>query len=196
MEPQYRASLNGATYLLFELKQVVKLKKSGYSSEEIRRKVLEENIFQSGKKSSISRALGSVLKRAEVIDQTIGQILLEGSLESGKIINLYSIMKTDLLFYEFMNEIVSEKLHNNIFLLEKKDINIFFTVKSEQSDYLAQWSEVTLKKLKSAYLQVLFESGILKERQGTELNRLVIDEQIKEHLKYIGDAKYVHAMGE
>ncbi|WP_281862699.1 DUF1819 family protein [Planomicrobium okeanokoites] len=196
MEIQYKASLNGAAFLLFELKQVVKLKQKSMSSEEIRRKVLEENVFQGGKKSSMSRALTSVIRRAEVIDQTIGEKLLEGSLETSKAINLYSIMKTDLLFYEFMSEVICDKLHNDILLLEKKDINLFFTVKIEQSELVAQWSEVTIKKLKRAYLQVLFESGILKERQGTELNRLVIDEQLKEHLKYIGDAKYVHAMGE
>ncbi|MGM0898250.1 MAG: DUF1819 family protein [Bacillota bacterium] len=195
METQYRASLHGAGYLLFELKQVIKLKMAGLSTDEIRKKVYEENIFQGTKKSSIQRTLTSVIKRAEAIDQKLGKLLIEGSLETGKAINLYAIMKTDLLFYEFMNEVVSEKLHNNNFELEKKDINIFFTVKSEQSEQLANWSELTLNKLKSTYLLVLFESGILKERQGNELNRLIIDDYLKEHINHIGDGKYIHAMG-
>ena len=196
MEPQYRASLHGAGYLLFELKQVIKLKLAGFSTVEIRKKVLEENIFQGSKKSSVKRALTSVIRRAEVIDQKLAELLIEESLESGKAINLYAIMKTDLLFYEFMNEVISEKLHSNNFELEKKDINVFFTVKSEQSEHIADWSELTLNKLKSTYLLVLFESGILKERQGNELNRLLIDDQLKEHLKNIGDSKYLQAMGE
>ncbi|MBP3041036.1 DUF1819 family protein [Bacillaceae bacterium Marseille-Q3522] len=39
MELEYSSSLNGASYLLFELKQVAKLKKLGLSKQEIRKKV-------------------------------------------------------------------------------------------------------------------------------------------------------------
>ena len=45
-------------------------------------------------------------------------------------------------------------------------------------------------------MQVLFESGMLRDRRSKELNRLIIDEQIKNHLTHIGDTKYVRAMGE
>ncbi|KOF08713.1 hypothetical protein AC739_18800 [Planococcus glaciei] len=196
MESQYSSSLNGASYLFFELKQVVKLKQKKFSNAEIRKKVIEENIFQFGNKGRIKRSLPSIMRRLDVIDESLAKIMLEGSLETGKVINLYAIMKTDLLFFEFMNEVISEKLYMNDYLFEKKDINIFFTVKSEQSEQVANWSITNIERLKSAYLQVLFESGMLKQRQSNELNRLIIDEQIKEHLRQIGDAKYVQAMGE
>lgn len=196
MELQYSSSLNGASYLLYELKQVVKLRQQGFSNPEIRKKVVEENTFQVSNKGRINRSLPSVMKRLEVIDETLANILLEGSLEVGKVINLYAIMKTDILFYEFMDEVIKEKLQSENYQLEKKDINIFFTVKSEQSERVASWSQINIEKLKRAYKQVLFESGMLKQRQKNELNRLVIDEQLKEHLKLIGDAKYVYAMGE
>jgi len=101
-----------------------------------------------------------------------------------------------LLFYEFMDEVIREKLQNNDYLIEKKDINLFFTTKSEQSEKVASWSEINKEKLKRAFMQVLYESGILKERRGKELNRLIIDEQIKDHLIRIGDTQYVRAMGE
>lgn len=182
--------------MLFELKQVVKLKQKGLSETEIRKKVVEDNVFQVTNKNRINRSLPSVMKRASVIDEVLAAYMLEGSLEIGKVINLYAIMKTDLLFFEFMAEVIGERLQTNNYLLEKKDINIFFTVKSEQSERVASWSDINIEKLKRAYMQVLFESGILKDRKGNELNRLIIDDQLKEHLKHIGDIKYVHAMGE
>ncbi|MDN3451667.1 DUF1819 family protein [Planococcus sp. APC 3906] len=196
MDLQYSSSLNGASYMLFELKQVVKLKQKGLSETEIRKKVVEDNVFQVTNKNRINRSLPSVMKRASVIDEVLAAYMLEGSLEIGKVINLYAIMKTDLLFFEFMAEVIGERLQTNNYLLEKKDINIFFTVKSEQSERVASWSDINIEKLKRAYMQVLFESGILKDRKGNELNRLIIDDQLKEHLKHIGDIKYVHAMGE
>jgi hypothetical protein len=66
---------------------------------------------------------------------------------------------------------------------------------SEQSEKIASWSEVNVEKLKRAYMQVLFESGMLRNRRGNELNRLIIDEQLKHHLTFIGDTKYLRAMG-
>lgn len=193
---QYSSSLNGASFLLFELKQVIKLKLEGFSNSEIRQKVVEENLFQFNNKGRITRALPSLLKRSDSLDDFLGQLLIEAPVEVGKVINLYAIMKTDLLFFEFMNEVVSEKLKSNNLIIEKKDINVFFTEKAEQSDRVASWSEINTQKLKRAYMQVLYESGMLKDRKNLELRYLLIDDQIKHHLKRIGDAQYLRAMGE
>ncbi|MFD1203619.1 DUF1819 family protein [Sporosarcina contaminans] len=193
---EYSSSLNGASYLLFELKQVVKLKRIGLTSSEIRAKVIEENLFQFENMGRINRTLPSIMRRLEVIDPVLADLMLEGSIEMSKVINLYAIMKTDLLFFEFMNEVISEKFRHNDYLIEKKDMNVFFTAKAEQSEKVASWSAINTEKLKRAYMQVLYESGILKERRGNELDRLIIDQQLREHLIHIGDAQYVHAMGE
>ncbi|MEC4203029.1 MULTISPECIES: DUF1819 family protein [Bacillus] len=196
MNLEYSSSLNGASFLLFELKQVVKLKQQGLAKDEIRKKVKEENLFQFNNQGRINRALPSVMKRAEVIDETLAALLLEGSIETGKTLNLYAIMKTDLLFFEFMDEVIGEKLHNNDYLMEKKDINLFFSSKAEQSEKVASWSDINVEKLKRAYIQVLYEGGILRNRKSKELNKLIIDEPIKNYLTQIGDSRYVHAMGE
>ncbi|MCF8890966.1 MULTISPECIES: DUF1819 family protein [Priestia] len=196
MKLEYSSSLNGASYLLFELKQVVKLKELGLSNEEIRKKVVEDNVFQFANPSRIKRALPSVMRRMDIIDDVLASFMLEESIEISKIINLYAIMKTDQLFFEFMEEIVKEKIQNNDYLLEKKDINVFFTTKSEQNEKVASWSDINIEKLKRAYMQVLYESGMLRYRKGRELNRLIIDDRIKSHLTYIGDIRYVYAMGE
>lgn len=195
MDLQYSSSLNGASYLLFELKQVVKLKQFGLTEQEIRKRVIEDNILQFTNKGRITRTLPSIMKRASVIDESLAVFMLEGSVETNKLINLYAIMKTDLLFYEFMDEVIKTKLLCNDYLLEKKDINLFFTEKAEQSVKVASWSEINTEKLKRAYLQVLFESGMLREGRDNELCPLLIDEQVKNYLIAIGDKRYVQAMG-
>ncbi|MCM3255565.1 DUF1819 family protein [Priestia aryabhattai] len=195
MKLEYSSSLNGASYLLFELKQVVKLKKLGLSNEEIRKKVVEDNVFQFANPSRIKRTLPSIMRRLDRIDDVLASFMLEESIGTSKIINLYAIMKTDQLFFEFMDEIIKEKIQNNNYLLEKKDINVFFTAKSEQSKKVASWSDINIEKLKRAYMQVLYESGMLRDRHSKELNRLIIDEQIKNHLIHIGDSKFIKAMG-
>lgn len=195
-EVAYQTSLTGAQFLLFELKQVLKLKEMGLNDKEIRKKVLEENLFQYKVPSSAKRMLPSIIRRANILDEVLRKMVLEEPLEIGKMINLYAIMKTDRLFFEFMNEVIREKLEMNDYLLEKKDINTYFTYKAEQSETVAGWSEKTVDKLKQVIVKVLLETGIVKDIGTGELNHLLIDERVKGHLLHNGEDPYIHAMGQ
>lgn len=196
MELEYSSILTGAGFMMYEVKQVAKLKQQGLTDQEIRQKVLEENIFQYDKLSSIKRALPYILKRVDVLDDTLSQLLIEEPYEVGKVINLYAIMKFDLLFYEFMKEVIAEKLNNNDYFFDKVDVNVFFVAKMEQSEFMAGWSDSTVAKLKQVFKKILLNTGMLKDLKSGELSRLSIDERIKIHLNQIGDAKYLQAMGE
>lgn len=195
-ELEYSATLTGASFLFFEFKQVVSLKVQGLNEQEIREKVLSENLFQYQVRASLKRSIPSVIRRTSTLDNTLCQLVLENSLESGKIINLYAIMKTDRLFYEFMNEVIREKLESNTYLLEKKDLNLYFNSKAEQDEGVAGWTEQTVTKLKNVIQRILLESGVLKDKKTGELSRIMIYEQLKQHLIQIGDIAYVRAMGE
>ncbi|MCG5252481.1 MULTISPECIES: DUF1819 family protein [Brevibacillus] len=195
-ELDYSATLTGASFMFYEFKQVVSLKMQGLEDSQIRERVLTENLFQYQVKASLKRSLPSVLRRVAVLDDTLRKMVLEESLESGKIINLYAIMKTDRLFFEFMNEVIREKLESNDYFLEKKDLNLYFTSKAEQDAGVAGWTEQTVQKLKNVIQRILLESGILKDKKTGELNRLLMDEQLKRHFINIGDIAYVKAMGE
>jgi hypothetical protein len=195
IELEYSAKLTGASFLFFEFKQVIKLYQQGLSEKEIRERVIKENLFQFKQTSSLKRSLPSLIRRANVLDEKLRQMLLEGQLETGKAITLYAIMKTDRLFFEFMNEVIAEKFAENNYLLEKKDLNIFFTNKAEQNEKIAGWTDKTVKKLKQIYYKILFESGILRDKKQGELNKLLLDEDLKKHLIYLGDRVFVRAIG-
>ena len=193
---EYSATLTGASFLQYELKQVLNLKKQGLSDAEIKRKVIEDNVFDYQVTSSLKRIVPSVLRRANALDELLQEWVLNSPLEVGKIINLYAIMKTDKLFFEFMNEVIREKLDASNYLLEKKDLNVFFTIKAEQNEKVAKWTELTVNKLKQVYMKLLYEVGLLRNKKSADLNRLLIDENIKRHLTSIDDTAYLRAMGE
>jgi len=195
-ELEYSSSLNGATFLMFELKQIVKLKLAGFSDDEIRENAREENIFQFNNKGRITRVLPSLMRRSKVIDPILGTAFLERTVEMSKMINLYTIMKTELIFFEFMNEVIATKLKDNNYYVEKKDLNTFFNDKAEQSEIVANWSDINQEKLKRAMMTVLYESGILIKRKGQEIKPIMIDEDIKQHFIDIGDRIYVEAVGD
>lgn len=196
MDIEYSSVLTGAGFMLYEVKQVAKLKEQGYSDKEIRYKVLEENIFQYDKLTSVKRALPYILKRVDLLDDFLRRLLIEESFEVGKVINLYAIMKFDLLFFEFMQDVMQEKLNNNNYFLDKVDVNAFFEEKMEQSEFMSSWSESTVAKLKQVFKKILLQVGLLKDLKSGELSRLLIDDRIRDQLQRIGDIKYLKAMGE
>lgn len=196
MDLEYSSALTGAGFMLYEVKQIAKLKEAGFSDKDIRYKVLGENIFQYDKLSSVKRALPYILKRVDVLDGTLRKLLIEESFEVGKVINLYAIMKADRLFYEFMQEVVAEKLKKDNYYIDKMDVNFFFATKIEQNTTISNWSDSTIAKLKQVFKKILLEVGILESLKTGELNRLIVDNQVSEHLQSIGEKNYVKVMGE
>lgn len=193
---KYTTTLNGAQFLLYEFSQIVKLKEQGLTDEEIKEKVIDENILQQEKVSSLKRRLRYLLPRVNILDETLRCFVIHESIDISKVINFYSILKTDRLFYEFMNEVIKEKFKSNNYNLEKKDLNAFFTYKAEQNDTLKSWSDSTIQRLKQVYMRMLEEVGILTDRKTGELKRLIIDDQLKSHLRSIGDGQYIELMGD
>jgi hypothetical protein len=193
---KYSSTLTGASFLFYELKQVINLKNQSLSDMEIKQKVRLENVFQYNKKSSSKRSFPSIIRRMHTLDSYLCQLILDETLEIGKSINLYAIMKTDRLFFEFMEQIISAKLKAGDYLLEKKELNLFFTTMAEQDATIASWSTENVARLKQAYFKILLEAGFLKDKKTDELNHLNLDEGLKRHLIAIGDAVFVRAMGE
>ena len=195
-EEAYTTSMTGSGFMMYEFKQVAALKLKGLSDQEVRTKVLDDNLFQYNKLSSLKRAFPYLLKRVNTLDDHLKRMMVKEPTDVGKVINFYATMKADQLFYEFIEEVVRETLEKESGVLEKKDVNVFFVNKAEQSDFIKNLSESTLARLKSAYLKMLMEVGLLGDLKSRELRRLVIDEELKRYLIDLGEVKYVKAMGD
>jgi len=192
----YSASLTSDTFLYYELKQVLKLKEQGLTDNQIRNMVVTENIFQYKSRKSAIRIVSSIFRRVKILDDYLINLVLNGSLDVGKTVNLYTIMKTSRIFFEFMDEIVRVKLENKDDFIEKKDINIFFAAKVEQSEIAAKWSATTIGKLKQVILKILSQMGIIEDVKECRIIRLLIAPELAEHLVRVGDKSYLLAMGE
>lgn len=192
----YSGKLTGESFLLYELKIVAKLKKEGYTDKEIRKMILEENLFQYKFTSSISRRLTPLMQRINLLDEKLIDRLIEDPLGDGIVINLYSIMKNDRLFFEFMNEVMKEKLKSNNEVLEKKDINIFIETKIEQNEDIASWSDSTVNKIKQVIKKILMEAKVVENNKTGTVKKIIMSDWMKNYLIELGEEKYILAMGE
>lgn len=78
--------------------------------------------------------------------------------------------------------------------MKRKDINIFFNEKADGNEKLVNWSESTLKRLKSSYNRLLLEIGYLTKLSSTDLFPVQMDDLLRDYLIKIGDKEYVEAM--
>ncbi|WP_407314283.1 DUF1819 family protein [Desulfosporosinus sp. SB140] len=194
VEAQYYANLTGEPYLYFELKQVAKLSLAGLSPVEIRAKIKDENLFQSATNKSIDKLLRATLKRVAILDEVMLNILVNGSLHTSKLVTLIAIVKTNRLFWEFIEEVYMEKVQLGEQELEPKDFRIFFNNKAEQSSKVAGWQEYTLKKLSAVYSRILFEAGLINNTHQKTLTPPTIEEELLNHLRKLGDHRLIRAI--
>lgn len=192
---KYSSTIKSMPFLYIELKKASRLKLEGLNEQEIKKKAVEENIFLVRTESRKKEIASTVIKRMKVLDNYLLDKLLNGNLETSKQIALYSILKTDRLFFEFMTEVFREKCLLRDFIITDKDFNTFFQRKSEQSKQIASWQEYTFYKLKQVYKRILFEAGFIKKRKkGAEITRPIMEKDLIDHLKAKGDSAYIEAM--
>lgn len=192
---KYSASIVARPFLYLEMKKAGSLKLEGLNDEEIRKKAMDENIFLAKSESRKKELIAITKKRMKVLDEFLLDKIVNESVETSKQVVLYSILKTDLLFFEFMNEIYKEKYILNDLIITDKDLNIFFERKSEQSERVNSWKDYTYYKLKQVYLRVLYEANFVeKDNKIYKIKPPIIQREIIDHIIERGDKSYIEAM--
>ena len=187
-EMKYSTSLTGASFLFYEIKQIVKLKNK-FSQENIKEMVYQK-IYFNIKLNQVLTSITAIMRRVDCLTEELQNSFRE-SIDTAKVINLYAIMKTDRLLFEFMNEVVKERIEYNYGVIEKKDINVFFLAKVEQSETVSKWSDATVSKLKQVIMKILREVGIVEDIKTGKVHKLYISEELKDYLIKLGDKSYV-----
>jgi hypothetical protein len=192
---QYTSILKSRPYLYLELKKAIGLIIQGFSIDGIKYKAIEENIFSVNTEARKKEIASTVTNRISVLDDFIMDKIANGSLQTSKQLALYSIIKTDRLFFEFMTEVYKEKILLNDMNLIDKDFNVFFRRKAEQSEKIASWKDYTFYKLGQVYKRILTEAGFIRNnKKEIEILPQIMEEEVMEHLKNIGDVSYLEAM--
>ena len=192
---EYKSTIKSRPFLYKETKKAAALIKQGVHINEIRNKSVEDNIFQLESEARKKEVASIIVTRLKDLDKFIIDKISEGNVETSKMLVLYAIIKTDRLFFEFMNEVYKEKLLLRDLFLRDKDFNTFFQSKREQSEKVASWTEYTFKKLKQVYVRILFECGLIENQKGDrKIKTPILESEVKEYLYKIGDKTYINAI--
>ena len=184
MEQIYSAGAVSRPFWYVEFKKVMNLLDKGNSYEDIRAKVLEENIFDVAKEYRAKEIYSAVVRRAKVLDSQGVSLFCASDMATMKLIEFITIMQTDRLLAEFMHEVYREKIIVGDLELRDADFNTFFKRKQDQDEGMAGWKDYTLKKLRNSYINYLVESGLVSRQDNAKtITPPLLSEELKAYLK-------------
>lgn len=137
---EYSAGMVSQAFAFVETKKTAELMTAGMSKEEIRNKVMSENLFQLKNETRLRRTFNYVYKRLESLPEGAAQLLVKVDNDNAKLLTLISIMITDKLFFEFVYEVYRGKIILGEKTIEDRDMNVFFDDKAAQSEEVSSLS--------------------------------------------------------
>lgn len=190
---EYSAGAVKHSFWFMEFRNEVKLLAEGKGFEEIRELCKTENIFASATPDRAVQTFNTVSARIKALGDSFYPVFLEGDIATQKLFALSAMMVYDTLFFDFVYEVIREKMiiGNNEY--SQSDLNIFFKDKQLQSEKVAGWTDDTLVRLSRNYKTFLFEAGmtdkgrdvrkIFKPILELDMERWLVDNDMEQIVK-------------
>ena len=182
--PPYSAGIMSQSFWFVEFKKYLKLCLNGYSSEQIKEKVIKENYFGLPNEYRAKRVYGYISTRAAQLDEVGLKLFFESDLATQKLLNLICILRQDRLFFEFINEVYREKAIVGVEELTISDASIFFKDKEVQSEVVAEWTDSTKKRVWSCYFNFMTDANLLTvEKKAKKITPPLLDVALERYLE-------------
>ena len=192
---KYSSGLVSESFWFLEVKKIIKMLNQGKTWEDIKKEALEDNLFGLAKTSRAKRVYGYLKNRITNLDDYTLDMFENSDLQTQKIINLIAIAKQNTLFFEFIYEVYREKAIFKEVELTASDINVFFKNKQTQHEDISAWTDVTLKRLRSAYFNFLTDAGLLTvDRKSYLITPPILDIDLERSLIDSGNESLARAI--
>ena len=196
---EYSAGATKHSFWFMEFRNEVKLLSEGKTFEEIRELCKTENIFASVTPERALLTYNAVTARIKALGDSFYPVFMNGDVATQKLFALAAIMVNDTLFFDFVYEVIREKMIIGSNEYAQSDLNIFFKDKQLQCEKMAGWSETTLGKLSRNYKTYLYEAGVTDKGKDTrkiykpilepDMERWLIDNDMKQVVKALSGVR-------
>ncbi len=191
---QYNGALTAEQFLFPETRLVAKLYLAGKTIEEVITNVKEENLFQYPTERQVSRIARACYKRVESLgNQMLVEELATAPIRIAKQINLYAMMRSNRIVWEFMVQVIGQKFNQQDYSFRRTEMHIFYNRLGEQSDVVAGWSSSTATKIKQVLLKILVETEFLDSTRSIRLNHVYLSEELEQGVRANGDTVVLQA---
>lgn len=180
-----------------EFRKEVQLLSQGKTFYDIKVLSADENIFGASTPARAAMIYSTVTARIQNMDPSFYPLFMESDVATQKLYALTGSLAHDTLFFDFMYEVVREKIIIGTSVLTDADIRIFFKDKQAQDELVAKWTDQTIQRLGRSYKTQLFEAGLLDDNNRASERRIlkpILDPVLKHWLEDYGYGQMVKAM--
>ncbi len=196
---EYSAGATKYSFWFMEFRNEVKLLSEGKTFEEIRELCKTENIFVSVTPERALLTYNAVTARIKALGDSFYPVFMNGDVATQKLFALAAMMVNDTLFFDFVYEVIREKMIIGSNEYTQSDLNIFFKDKQLQCEKMVGWSETTLGKLSRNYKTYLYEAGVTDKAKDVrkifkpilepDMERWLIDNDMKPIVKALSGVR-------
>ena len=191
----YSAGAVKMSFWFVEFRKVVDLLDQGKSIDEIRTLALNENLFAAPTALRASQIYSTVTGRIKSLDQSFVPLFQKSDLATQKLFALVAAMAYDTLFFDFVYEVIREKMILGSNELMDRDVRVFFKDKQQQNEKEAGWTDATLVRLGKCYKTMLYEAGVIDKAKAIRtILRPILDPELVRWLEQNNMGVYVKAL--
>ncbi len=188
------AQITREQFLFYEMRTTAKLMRDGLNDNEIIDRVVEDNLFQYPTEKSIRQMAKACVARLKGMgDEDLIEAVASQSSETAKQICMYAMMKQYRLVWDFMITVIGEKYRMQNFSFSQMDVNVFFMQLQEQDDYVAGWSETTVKKIRQILIRALAENEYLDNIKSDHINPVWLNPVLENAIRSNNETKALTA---
>ena len=188
------AQITREQFLFYEMRTTAKLMREKLNDDEIINRIVDENLFQYPTEKSIRRMAKVCVTRLKGMgDEDLIEAVASQSSETAKQICMYAMMKQYRLVWDFMITVIGEKYRMQNFSFSQMDANVFFMQLQEQDDYVAGWSETTVKKIRQILIRILAENDYLDHIKSDHINPVWLNPVLENAIRSNNDDRALAA---
>ena len=192
---EYSAGAVKMSFWFVEFRKVVHLLDEGKSMDEVKQLALNKNLFAAPTILRANQIFSTVSGRIKALDESFIPVFMTGDLATQKLVALIAAMAYDTLFFDFVYEVIREKLMLGSNELKDSDVRVFFKDKQQQNEKVAAWTDATLVRLGRCNKTMLYEAGVIdKAKAARKIFRPILDPELTRWLEKNDMAIYIKAL--
>ena len=188
------AQITREHFLFYEMRTTARLMREGLKDDEVIDRIVEDNLFQYPTEKSIRQMARTCVSRLSGLgDESLVEAVASQPSETAKQVCMYAMMKQYRLVWDFMITVIGEKYRMQDFSFSQMDVNVFFMQLQEQDDYVAGWSETTVKKIRQILIRVLAENEYLDNIKSDHINPVWLNPLLENAIRSNNDDRALTA---
>lgn len=163
IDSPYSAALTGGGFLFEETDKLLPMLLSPERKALIDEEKLYNKCLMINSESSRKRFISEIERRFDNMAYKFWEDYMEMSEEDRRIALLYVILKTYRIAFDLHIDVTKKKWNSVQKQIELADLLIAFNDISAKDEFVDSWSDLTKRKVASAYLTILRRAGMLDE---------------------------------